>query len=924
MKPLMLTMQAFGPYAGREAVDFAAIDHGLFLICGPTGSGKTTIFDAIKFALYGVTSDALRTAHDMRSAHASSDDLCYVELLFEHAGHEYRVYRAPAQSRPKKRGEGVTEIRPEASLENVTDGISLASRDSDVTESVIELLGIDADQFSRIVMISQNDFAAVLNAKTRERESLFRKLFGTQLYARAQDLLDERRRMLEGDMAAVRSGMEGEIERIPRPRDEELLATFDELMLLPDRTVRAREFERLLERAIDVEERRTAALREEQARIRRDTAALDVTLGTAEAHARAKASMHDARAWLAEHERRVNDALARRDELSAQAPQRDELRVLVHTLESSLGDYDTLEEQRASLEKTERERSDAIAALDATTKRLADVRSNLAASLGEQASLSDVELRATRNAAARERLESMRATLDAMATAQGNLSSLEAEQARHQGDLAASEDALAQASAALLEAQRLYNADRAGMLAESLEEGAPCPVCGSTEHPRLARRSANAPSDAQIENLERALSEARTRRDDRAVRAASTAARVQSAASELDARVSAVFDAMPAKLEIALRERLEQVDAELSELALAEDRCARDAARLGELAAQIESTNETIAKLVDEEHELNARVSELAIAHAGAQTAFDARLGTLAHPSKQAAREELRKLEDRLARMQDEFDSAVREAEELSRARDEQRARVTAANETLEGGEELDLEKLRDDRHALSERDEALAGELAQTQALVSRNADCLESIGRHAKRMIGLEERFVTIDRLSRLASGRLAGALGKVAFETYVQGAYFDRVLGAANERLHVMSASRYSLVHRERGRDRRASAGLEIDVLDRYTGTLRPSETLSGGETFLASLALALGLSDVIMAQAGGMYIDAMFVDEGFGTLDEETCQLAVDVLGKLSSDDRMIGIVSHVSDLKDRITRQIRVEKTRSGSTLELVL
>lgn len=382
---------------------------------------------------------------------------------------------------------------------------------------------------------------------------------------------------------------------------------------------------------------------------------------------------------------------------------------------------------------------------------------------------------------------------------------------------------------------------------------------------------------------------------------------------------------MPAKLEIALRERLEQVDAELSELALAEDRCARDAARLGELAAQIESTNETIAKLVDEERELNARVSELAIAHAGGADRLR-RSSRHARASQQTggARGATQARGSAWPRMQDEFDSAVREAEELSRARDEQRARVTAANETLEGGEELDLEKLRADRHALSERDEALAGELAQTQALVSRNADCLESIGRHAKRMSGLEERFVTIDRLSRLASGRLAGALGKVAFETYVQGAYFDRVLGAANERLHVMSASRYSLVHRERGRDRRASAGLEIDVLDRYTGTLRPSETLSGGETFLASLALALGLSDVIMAQAGGMYIDAMFVDEGFGTLDEETCQLAVDVLGKLSSDDRMIGIVSHVSDLKDRITRQIRVEKTRSGSTLELVL
>ena len=924
MKPLMLTMQAFGPYAGRETVDFAAIDHGLFLICGPTGSGKTTIFDAIKFALYGVTSDALRTAHDMRSAHASPDDLCYVELLFEHAGHEYRVYRAPAQSRPKKRGEGVTEIRPEASLENASDGISLASRVSDVTESVIELLGIDADQFSRIVMISQNDFAAVLNAKTREREALFRKLFGTQLYARAQDLLDERRRALEGDMAAARSGMEGEIERIPRPRDEELLAAFDELMSLPDRTVRIHEFESLLERTIDVEERRAVALREEQARIRRDTAVLDVALGTAEAHERAKTSMHDARVWLAEHEQHVNDVLARRDALSACAPQRDELRARTRALEASLGDYDMLEEQRVLLEKTEREHSDAVAAHDSTAGRLTDIRSKLAAASGEQASLSDVEVRATRNAATRERLESMRATLDAMAIAYRSLSSLEVERARCQDDLVASEDALARASAALLEAQRLYNADRAGMLAESLEEGVPCPVCGSTNHPRLATRSTDAPSDAQLENLEQALSDARARRDDCAVRAASTTARVQSAASELDARVSAVFDTMPAKLEIALREHLEQVDAELSELALAEDICAKDAVRFEELTAQIESMNATIAKLEDDERELNARVSELAIACAEAKTAFDARLGALAHPSKQAAREELRELEDRLAQMQDEFDSAVREAEKLSRARDEQQARIKAANETLESGEELDLEKLRSDRRALSERDEALADELAKTQALLSRDADCLESIGRHARRMSGLEERFVTLDRLSRLASGRLAGALGKVAFETYVQGAYFDRVLGAANERLHVMSASRYSLVHRERGRDRRASAGLEIDVLDRYTGTLRPSETLSGGETFLASLALALGLSDVIMAQAGGMYIDAMFVDEGFGTLDEETCQLAVDVLGKLSSDDRMIGIVSHVSDLKDRITRQIRVEKTRSGSTLELVL
>lgn len=282
----------------------------------------------------------------MRSAHAAADTLTYVELVFEHAGREYRVYRAPAQSRPKKRGEGLREIGAEASFEDVTGGVSLASRDSDVTDLVSDLLGIDAEQFSRIVMISQNDFAAVLNAKTKERETLFRKIFGTQPYAYIQDLLDERRRLLETDMNTARTGLEAEIARIAPPCDEELLARYDELMAMSDHAVHAQEFESLLRLALDDENARIDTLKGELSQVREAVAAVDTSLGAAETLEKARTSAREAREWLDDNAARIANAVALRDELVAQAPQRDELRARLHTLDASLGDYDALETQR--------------------------------------------------------------------------------------------------------------------------------------------------------------------------------------------------------------------------------------------------------------------------------------------------------------------------------------------------------------------------------------------------------------------------------------------------------------------------------------------------------------------------------------------------------------------------------------------------
>lgn len=924
MKPLKLTVQAFGPFGGCETLDFASVDHGLFLICGPTGSGKTTLFDAIKFALYGVTSCEMRSARDMRSTHAPSDALTYVELVFEHAGKEYRIYRAPSQTRPKKRGEGTREVPPDASLENLTDGVSLASRDSDVTKAVGELLGIDADQFGRIVMISQNDFAALLNARTREREELFRRIFETQPFASMQDALDERRKELAIDLDLERAGLRDDLMRIARPANEELAVTYDELMAHDDKALRAGEFVALLEEALRREEEQAGELAAQRVRLRSRIAELDGKIGRASAFEHAQAQRESARAWLEANDSKVAAAVARRDSLAGQDHVRDDLRVAVSRLSSSLAEYDRLESARRLLTDTERRRAEHVGKLDAVRASMASTSGRIDEIAEERDGLAGIELRQARISADARNVSDEREDIASVLALLDRERDLAARLASERDGLVHAEESLARASAALLDAQRLYNADRAGMLAEGLEAGSACPVCGSVEHPRLAVRSADAPSEAELEALEKALESARSTRDERSSQAASVHALASSTREELERRARDEFSVSADDLEECVDARLADLDRREGELALERRACERDAKRLASLEKETSRLVASAEELAVDEERLIAEASRLDVEQAQAKVSFDAIAASLVHPGREAAQGELAELEKRLADMQAAFDRARDDADALVRTQAEMRARVDAVVEAAGGEDEPSLAELQQARSSLADLEEGVVAQVSAVDALMANHGACLASIERRVAGSRDAEERFGTVDLVARLANGKTAGNLGRVTFETYVQGAYFDRVLAAANERLNIMSAGRYSLMHRDANRNMRSNVGLEIDVLDRYTGSRRPSETLSGGETFLASLSLALGLSDVIMAQAGGMHVDAMFVDEGFGSLDEETCQLAVDVLGKLSSDDRMIGIISHVPDLKERIPRHVRVVKERTGSSLRFDL
>lgn len=924
MKPLKLTMQAFGPYAGKEVIDFESIDHGLFLICGPTGSGKTTLFDAIKYALYNETSGKARTPKDMRSTHAAPSDLTFVELVFEHAGVVYRAYRAPAQPVVKKRGEGFRDIPSEASLEDVTNGISLASKDTDVTKRTEELLGIDANQFSRIVMISQNDFAEVLNAQTKEREVLFRKLFGTQRFEDLQRQLELQQKELAGELERERIAMDACLSQIAIPSNDDKLSKLSELMAQENPSLYADAICECLEKALRTERETYKKLSEDHAACSEELEKLNENIGKAELALSAQRNAREAQAWLDANADGVIQAQKDFEESKEQKPLRDELRLKINMLHNSLPDFDALEKELAALSLARVEKEKLETQLNGIMSGMAEgnaVKSELEA---EQASLSDAQLRMTRITADVERHEALEERIAEVKGLQSKMLALSEDLQERQTRLVSAQNAFEQRQAAFTKSERLYNADKAGMLAESLEQGDPCPVCGSEEHPQLASRNVNAPSESELEDMKEELEASRKKREDAASQAHSVKVLLESAREGFLGAAQSLLESSKAPVEEAIEAKREEVRRQLEELREQRAQCSRQMERFATVENELASINEKLAQLALEQADANQELSQVELKIAQLMASCDARRASLAYASRKEAQEALDVVKRELKGLEETHRSLESAANDLLAKQRNEQSRLEASLAQCKETPDVSMEELAAKREELSNRLALLNNETSRIKTLMTNHEDSLQSISRRIKVLDDLSERFSKIDFLARLSSGKTAGALGRVAFETYVQGAYFDRVLVAANERLTVMSQGRYSLIHRSGGRDKRSANGLEIDVLDRFTGTERASHTLSGGETFLASLALALGLSDVIMAQAGGIHIDAMLVDEGFGSLDDEACQLAIDVLAGLSSDERMIGIISHVQDLKDRITRQVQISKTSSGSSAKLVL
>ena len=830
MKPRKLILNAFGPYAGRTELDFAAFGgNGLFLIGGDTGAGKTALFDAITFALYGETTGENRKTTMLRSDFAAPEAETYVELTFTHRGRSYTVRRWPDQQRAAKRGTGF--VKSPAKAELIREPDEPVSGASAVTAAITKLLGIDARQFAQVSMLAQNDFTRLLNAPSADRAAILRQIFDTADHQRL-------------GQAAVQHAREAE--DACRRLDDTLLMQIGSLM------------------GSGADEDTASQLEKLQADRDPYAAGAAADLG--------KSLLEFDEANEKRQQNIVNDLdekIARGDAgvkiAEERAARRQKLAGLIE------------EEKRAA--EVERQINAMLAELqtrsDALKKTIADTEATRAA-LGQ----SDAEqLKIEHRIELAEGLTATCATL-LQDLDKAKASKADAEEKQHA--YAEAQAALDELEAAHIAMQRQLNANRAGLLAQELVDGQPCPVCGAVHHPHPAALPQDHVTEKALEDHEKTLTAQRRKTAD-ASRAAGDAA---AHAAELRATLLREADAFFAR---------------------------RGARYEGKPAAEL-----TPDELWDT---LLAQQKSLADGLAGLQA--DHKKFKQQADKARALADQLDNLNRQLAGLEKQAFAATRKSANAKAGHAAAAARVQQMQETMPKREDPDtLPKLQ---AALSRLRADRAAAMAARDAAVHRlhtNRAALAGLDKTMRQSAAARDKRAMWDNLSKTINGNLAGKV-KLPFEQYVQAFYFDGVVEAANLRFTRMTDGQYRLLRRK-SEAVGGKTALDLDVFDAYTGKTRPVGSLSGGESFMAALCLALGISDTIQQNAGGVTIETLFIDEGFGSLDADALEKAVDTLAGLAGGDKLIGVISHVEALQDRLTRQVRVTKTRAGSKAEIVV
>ena len=1032
MKPLRLTMSAFGSYAGEETLDFTKFgDSGLYLITGETGAGKTTIFDAISYALYGKASGSARSKSLMlRSDFADNKTDTEVTLDFEIGGKKYTVTRKITPRTKKRTGETTFNESEELILPDNT----VLAKSRDIDAKILEIIGLNRDQFAQIVMIAQNDFLRFLHSNTMDRVEILRRIFGTGHLARFQELLkdekkdaeetakrirddfgrngvdpyrrDERfaewERQLETD-AAVAQNLDGRIAGCDKSRTElagmiavasDLSKKFDELAscrkALAEHDAKAEYIAGVKKEHLRGETalRRVKPIADKAAESEKSYA--DVCAGLKEGRAAAEAAK--------ENLERASETLAKLPPLEAAQEALNSLKLECERESGKLSKLTALELNRGDIAKKRRTYGDLQAELASAEKTIAELPPLAEA----QAELERLKRESEANSKKLAELAVLQKNRDEIGAKRKSLETAQAEFERLNAEYLA-----ADGKYKLVEEQFLRN--QAGIIAETLKDGVPCPVCGSTEHPapaattdkdigetklkrsREASEKANEKRDGKVSECDKLSSEigALTERFLDDLSQYTTIKRVQGAGSLPGSGGARGFDFFVQSLDEAFAAAQSasahmstKIRADTETLAALTDTMESSTKKRDKLApecvalkSEIDTLTERFLKDLSEfttEPDWDSSAERLASAIAETRSLVD-ELTSRKNDGEKALRKLTKKWDD-AKRGQAEGEAALhktsalvseRENREMEQRKslDEARAsyqlalsangfagetdyaaalltdeelavmskkiadhaelgkQLTRDIERLEtetsGKERPDLEKMISDSDAIKD---ALAELNSRRDALKLRlenTSRMLRELRESAVKLADAEREFEAVKGLNDVANGQLN-------FETYAQTAYFERVLRAANQRLKVMSENRYVLRRKEDITDGRARTGLELEVADSYTGKRRGANSLSGGESFMASLSLALGLSDVVQQNAGGIRLDAMFIDEGFGSLDSDVLELAVRTLSDMAGGKRTIGIISHVAELRERIDRQVRVEKTTSGSKIRLAV
>ena len=932
MRPLRLTLSAFGPYAAQTTLDLEKLGKGgLYLITGDTGAGKTTLFDAITYALYDHSSSGIREGSMLRCKYADDKTPTFVELEFEVHGVRYTVRRNPEYQRPKARGEGMTTEKADATL-TYPDDRPPVTKAKDVTAAVQEIIGLDYNQFSQIVLIAQGQFTKLLNASTEERSRIFRKLFRTQRYAQLQERLQAEASALNQQRTAQNAKLDsllGGLQFSPEDPDAEALRalcaqTVPETALALLDTLTARQ---------------AAALEEAGTALQATEAQLDTVqqqLGAAAQAQRLAQQLAARQAELAAAKPALDAARAEADRHAGDAAQLDALTAQVTQAQSALAAYDALD--TLCRQQTEARDAARLAAAQAHKRRtqLDSLNAALTAAEAELAALADADTRLlalqNRSAQLTQRGEALAKLEQRLADCQRQAKAAHNAQENYRAAAAAQDEARTRQNTL----ERAFLDAQAGLLAESLTEGAPCPVCGSTHHPARALLPHTAPTQAQVEAARQAAAEADRQAQNASAAAQSALAAVNEAKTSLRRDAETLlperFTAPEGTVPLTFALMTNVLAEENAALQTAQTDCkaqCRQADADCRRKAQLEADRQAKTRQRPALEQAAAEADRSAAAQNASADALEGQIAerraALPYPRRADAQAALDKLEADRRTLRTGMDTAQRKLKQAEQtvaaaeaAVEALTAQQTAAQKELpaRSAEELTAQQteLTAARETLRSREKQLSAQLLPNRKTAAQYRAAAE-----ARQT--LESRWQWVSALAATAGGTLTSKQ-KIKLEAYIQMNYLDRILRYANTRLMQMTAGQYEL-ERIGAENQRSQSGLDLGVIDHYNGTRRSVKTLSGGESFKASLALALGLSDEVQSSAGGIRLDTLFLDEGFGSLDEESLELAIRVLSGLTEGDRLVGIISHVGALKDRIDRQVVVHKARTGgSTVEL--
>ena len=924
MKPLKLTMSAFGSYAGKNVIDFTGQQQGIFLITGDTGAGKTTIFDAITYALYNQTSGGERNGNMMRSQYAQPETETYVELEFLYRGQTYRVRRNPDYKITKTLKNGkIREQKVPHSVElTLPDGTVFPEKKNATDAKIIEILGLTADQFSQIVMIAQGDFLKLLYTKSDERKMIFSKLFRTDIYWKIQENL--RRKSMEMDERIQENDRAFEQEKsriIPLPESEEL--PLDELV------------ERLRERLKD-------ALKEQNLR-RANVEELNKKITKYEEINKLFVSLEKIRQTGKELEARQVESKERRQQIE-NALKADKVLVAEQqnlrqqqAVEQSVQAIAKMEETLTNNQEMFETLKTQLQEVEAEQKReAADIQKKM---LALEQSFPSYE--ALQNARSEEQ-QAKKVWEDLGKTSEESFHKKEAgiaalkEQQKQQEQVVEQtkknwEQTSLSASESAKHYEHMYEAflkEQAGILAENLSAGCPCPVCGSTVHPDPAKLSDHAVTELEVEQAKKTRAAAEEKRDmayaafeaektekqklAQAVEKeeadfvlAQTIAKQQRKEAEQNyVSLQKIAEQIREKLVYpSLAEAKKQYAAMQKALEAAEQEIAKKRQKVSELAEAMNTLKGQ--KLAEEENQKTAK--KLAVKTEKEYAKLLEKSGFVSEETYHLAILPERS-RSKLEREEKEYESQCLRQQSEQKLLEKQVSGKTYTDTT-----ELN-EQLKAEKQVLKEAEKTYM----ELHTAYENDRAVLQNCAVYLEKGKKLESEDQVIKSLSKTANGRLSGS-AKIDFETYIQRQYFKQIIHEANKRLLTMSNHQFILkLKEEANTGRKTNEGLDLSVYSLVTDSERDVKTLSGGESFLAALAMALGLSDIVERSAGAIHPDMMFIDEGFGSLDAQSRQQAIEVLGELAGDSRMVGIISHVTELKEQIDRKLVVSRTDKGS------